>query len=140
MRIALRVGSSRRSAALVAQRRSVVLSREESGDGLWRPGLELLVWADADCLYLVPESAYAAVARACREAGECFPVRQGRLAKDLLEEQLTECDPDRHTRTVRIAGQTRRVWALRRKAVEDLLGHDFATPLPSITGITGDEE
>lgn len=119
---------------LVSQRRAVLLSKEDGGDGL-RPGVDLLGWQDEEGLYLLPEAALQGVARFCREAGEPFPVRSERLKRDLAKEALTECDPGRHTRVVKIAGRPRRVLSIRRAAAETLLGEAF--PLPVVTEVTG---
>ena len=122
--------------ALVAQRRGALLPKDDLGDTL-RQGVDVLGWQDDEALHLIPETAYMAVARFCREAGEPFAVRQERLAKDLAKEGITECESDRYTRTVRVSGRTRRVWSLRRAVVEDLLGQESPLPSPVVTGITG---
>ncbi len=119
---------------LVTQRRAVLLPKEEDGKGI-RAGMDLLGWQDDEALYLLPEAAFQAVARFCRESGELFPIRQERLKKDLAKEGLMECDPGRYTRTVKIAGRTRRVLSLKRAGVETLLGETF--PSPVVTEVTG---
>jgi len=97
-------------------------------------------WVDSESLCLVPDAAFQAVARFCRDTGEWFPVRQVRLMKDLAEEGLSECDPGRHTTTVNIGGRTHRVVRLRRKAVEALLGMEFPGGVTQVTGVTGFED
>lgn len=119
---------------LVTQHRGVLLPKDEDSD--WpRPGVDLLGWQDEGWLYLLPEAALQAVARFCRETGEAFPVRGERLKQDLAKEGMTECDPGRHTRVVKIAGRPRRVLSVRLAAIETLLGESF--PLPVVTGVTG---
>ncbi|MBI3458453.1 MAG: DUF3854 domain-containing protein [Candidatus Rokubacteria bacterium] len=120
--------------ALVTQRKAVLLSRDDAGED-FRPGLDLLGWQDDEALYFIPEAAFGAVSRACREAGEPFPVRSTRLLKDLAEERLSECDADRHTTTAKIGGRSKRVLKLTRAAVAALLGEDFPSPL--VTAVTG---
>ena len=100
-------------------------------------GAQHLGWYDDEHLYLDPEAAYTAVAIACRDSGEIFPTPAVRLRKDLSLEGLSECDPDRNTKTVKIAGKTRRVLCLRRSAVNSLLEEDFLEPSPVVTGVTG---
>jgi hypothetical protein len=112
--------------AVLTQRRGVLLPRTDEGEGL----VDLLGWYRDESLYLVPESAYVIVARFCRDAGSYFPVRQGTLARDLAEEKITDCDAGRHTRTVQVAGKTRRVWSVRRDVVEALLGQDVPISPP----------
>lgn len=121
---------------LIEQQRGVLLPREENADGL-RAG-ELLGWHDAEHLYLLPEAVFRAVARFCREAGEPFPVREERLRRDLAREGLTACDPGRHTRMIRVGGRPRRVLAVRRAAMETLLGEGEpqVSRLPTVTTVT----
>lgn len=109
--------------AMLTQGRAEILPRDLGGDGL--PGDKLVGWGDDDSIYLVPESAFGAVARFCREAGEPFPVRQERLLRDLAREGLSECDPERYTTTARIGGRSRRVLRLRRQEVEGVLGEEL---------------
>jgi hypothetical protein len=123
--------------ALITQGRVVLLPRHQAGEHP-RPGVELGGWQDDEAIYLIPEAAFAAVNRACREAGEPFPVRSARLMKDLAEGGLSECNADRHTTTARIAGTTRRVLRLKRSAVTEFLGEDV--PSPVVTSITGSGE
>jgi hypothetical protein len=94
---------------------------------------ELLGWQDADAIYLIPHAAYKMVTRFCQDSNEPFPVAYSRLIKDLQKDGLTECDEDRHTRTVKIGKRPHRVLKLRRDAVARLLGEDF----PTVTPFTG---
>jgi hypothetical protein len=100
----------------------------------------LLGWQDADSLYLLPEVAWHAVTRFCRESGEPFPLREVRLRLALEQEGLAEVEPGRRTATVRVAGKTRRVIRISRLVAEKLLDEPFPTaPIITITGITGPE-
>jgi hypothetical protein len=94
-------------------------------------------WFDSESLFLVPDAAFQAVARFCRDTGEGFAVPQERLLKDLREEGLSVCDAERRTTTVKIDGSTQRVVRLRRKAAETLLGMEFPV---GVTGVTGFED
>jgi hypothetical protein len=123
---------------LVSQGRAVLPPRD-SDDGV-RPGIDLVGWQDDEGLYLSPEAAHHAVSRYCRDAGEPFPIRRERLQKDLVLDGLAESEDGRYTKTVRVAGRTRRVLALKRPAVVAYLGEDFPFPSPPITGITGPTE
>jgi Domain of unknown function (DUF927) len=118
-------------ATLVTQRRVALLSKEHSGIR----ETDMVGWCDEQFLYLLPEAAFQAVAKFCREAGETFPVREYRLREDLAKEGISVVDPDRQTTTAAIGGQTRRVLKLDRAAVEALLGTEFPTPV--LTGFTG---
>ncbi len=109
--------------ALVTQDRAALLPKD-SYDQLTSRG-PLVGWQDEDSIYLIPDAAFQAVVRFCRDSGEPFPMRQQRLMRDLAQENLSECDPGRHTTTARVGGGTRRVLCLRRAAVEDLLGEQF---------------
>ncbi|MCZ6625567.1 MAG: hypothetical protein O7B35_15290, partial [Deltaproteobacteria bacterium] len=86
-------------------------------------------WYDDEMLYLLPEAAFMAVSRFCRDAGEPFSIRLERLKRDLAEEGFSEKDQGRLTTTVRINNKTRRVLKLKIKTVESLLGEEF----PEIT-------
>lgn len=123
---------------LVSQGRAVLPSRD-SEDGV-RPGVDLVGWQDDQAVYLHPEASYHAVSRYCRDASEPFPIRRERLQKDLLLDGLSEVDESRHTKTTRAGGRTRRVLWLKRPAVVALLGEDFPSPSPPVTGFTGTTE
>ena len=56
----------------------------------------MLGWADAEWLYLGPEASYRAVARFYRDAGEPYPLRQGRLFQELAEAKLSDPGRDAH--------------------------------------------
>jgi hypothetical protein len=90
---------------LLAQRHGVLLDRD-AGEHAGRA--ELLGWQDSSALYLLPEAAWHAVTRFCKDTGDLFPIREERLRRDLEKEGLTEADPGHRTATVRIAGRTRR--------------------------------
>jgi Domain of unknown function (DUF3854) len=120
--------------ALVTQRKAVLLERGDAGDDL-RPGFDLVGWQDDEALYLIPEAAFGAVSRACRDSNEPFPVRFSRLMRDLTLEGFSECDVGRHTTTAKVAGRSKRVLKLTRAAVTALLGEDFPSPL--VTTVTG---
>ena len=92
---------------------------------------ELLGWLDDDSVFLLPEASFQAEPRFCRDAGEPFAVREYRLREDLLREELAYADKGRRTTTVKINGDVRRVLALDRGAVEDLLGEEFKSPVQS---------
>lgn len=119
---------------ILTQQRGVLLHRDDPGDNL-RTGIELLGWQDEDALYLLPEAVSHAVGRYCRDSGDLFPIREDRLRRDLAKEGLSECDPDRHTSTVKVAGRTRRVLKLNRAKAEAVLGQEFPSPL--VTADTG---
>lgn len=126
-------------AAMLAQGRAVLLRRDSfPGDYLGTGAI--LGWQDADFVYLIPEAAYQAVARFCRDAGEFFPVRGDRLIRDLNREGLSECSDGRNTATVRVGGQVRRVVRLKRIESEALLGEALPGDATLVTAVTGFEE
>ncbi len=94
-----------------------------------RPGVDFVGWYDDEFLYLLPDAAFVAAARFCRDTGEGFPTSLDRLKQNLRTERISACDPIRCTATVRIRGQTKRVLKLNIQAVETALG---------LTGITAD--
>ncbi|MBI4607920.1 MAG: hypothetical protein HY726_02785 [Candidatus Rokubacteria bacterium] len=95
---------------------------------------------DEDSVYLLPDAAFRAVSRLCRDMGEPFPLRQDRLKRELARGRLSECDPRRHSVVARVGGQRRRVLRLRRRAVEALLEEELPAPSPPVTGVTGFSE
>jgi hypothetical protein len=88
----------------------------------------VLGWDDEEFLYLSPEAVYGAVVRHYRDAGEAFPIRQGRLLEDLKHAGLSTCDPGRNTTTATIGGRKRRVLKLDRVVVRAHLGDDLPPP------------
>lgn len=124
---------------LVTQGRGLLLPKDAGPDRLRAEQL-LIGWQDEEAIYLIPEAAFVAVNRFCRESGEGFPLRQEGLRRDLAREGLSDCDAGRHTAMVRVGGHPRRVLKLRRAAVESLLGEAFSPPLPLVTSVTGSQE
>lgn len=112
---------------LVTQGRGVLLRGDHPGG--YTRGPVLLGWQDNASLYLLPEGAYQAVVRFCRDSDEPFSASQSRLRDDLVLEKLSEKGQDgRHTPVVRVGGSTRRVLRLNRAAVEKLLDEPFPEP------------
>jgi hypothetical protein len=121
-------------ATLLAQRRAFLLPMGETGS---LPSPEgFLGWRDEDQLFLLPDACFQAVSRFCREAGEPFPVGRNRLFLDLKRERLSDCDPQRTLKAVRIRGQVRRILALYRVPCEQLIGDTFQ-PVASVAGFPG---
>jgi hypothetical protein len=117
---------------LIVKGHGVLLDRDIEGTGR----SDLLGWQDPEALYLLPEAAWQAVTRFCRETGEAFPIREERLRRDLEKEGLLlDSSPDRLTTTVRIAGRVRRVLRIRRADAEEIVGEAF--PDAPVTGVTG---
>ncbi len=125
-------------AALVLQRRIVLIPRDSSPEGL-RPETGFVGWEDDQFLYLQAEAAFQAVSRFCRDAGEAFPVSQGKLRRDLVRERIAQPDPGRLTAMVRLGRSPRRVLRLCRSAVEEVLGEAFPTSLPGVSGVSSCE-
>jgi hypothetical protein len=99
-------------------------------------------WRDAEHLLLVPEAAFGAVSRACRDAGEPFAIGQKALADALKRDGLTDCGKGRTTKVERgLGGKNRRVWALRSAALDDLVptdhDDDSAGDVTAVTGSIG---
>ena len=72
----------------------------------------------------MPEAVYGAVRRACRDTGEPFPVRPITVAAALTREGHLEHAPDRHSTVERLGGQPRRVWKLKRTALDAVAPDD----------------
>lgn len=119
---------------LVTQRRALLLPKYDRGEDV-KPEENLIGWQDDEWLYLIPDAAYTAVTRFCRDSGEPFPVGRKRLHWELGQDGLTEADAEHQTTTARLGDRTRRILKLNRLAVESLLGEAF--PSRSITGVTG---
>jgi hypothetical protein len=120
--------------AIVVQGRGVLLPKEVTGQ---EGGAPLIGWYDEDSIYLLPEAAFQAVGRFCRDAGEPFPVRQEQLFRHLNREGLSECAPGRSTMTARVGGETRRVVRLRRALVEPVAGGKIPDKVTAVTAATG---
>ena len=121
-------------ATLLAQRRAFLLSKGATGSFPATDGF--LGWRDENQLLLLPDASFQAVSRFCREAGEPFPVRRDRLFLDLKRERLSDCDPKRTLKAVRICGQWRRILALHRVPCEELIGDTFQ-PVASVASFSG---
>jgi Domain of unknown function (DUF3854) len=120
-------------ATLLAQGRAALLPREGGSEAVMGKA-EMLGWQDADALYLLPEAAWHAVVRFCRETGEPFPIREERFRRDLEREGLAEGQEGRRTANLRIAGKQRRVLQIRRAAAEKVIGEAFPADPPGATG------
>ena len=125
--------------AILSQGRAFLLRRDGRPDDYFGNGA-IVGWQDEDFVYLIPDAAFQAVARFCRDSGEFFPVRSERLFRDLNREGLSECNEGRNTTTVRLGGQVRRVVKVRRADAEALLGEALpgaATDVTTVTGLEG---
>lgn len=71
-------------------------------------------------LYLNPYPAYSVVYDFCRRAGEPLTFKTHAVWKDLRRMGLTFCDDGRTSTTARISGKSRRVIALKVKALQDV--------------------
>jgi hypothetical protein len=120
-------------ATLLAQGKAVLLSKDLPSAS--QNGASLVGWRDQDFVYLLPDAAFQAVVRFCREAGEFFPVHRERLLRDFNREGVSVCAAGRNTTTAWLGGQKRRVLKLRRDRVEVLLGE--ALPDSSDSGTEG---
>jgi hypothetical protein len=112
---------------LFTQGRGLILEKDDNPPEP-KPGVDFLGWYDSNFLYLLPDATYLAVVRFCRDSGEHFPSSQNRLKRDLAKDGISECDPGRLNKTVKIQGHTKRVLKLKIQTIEKLLG---------VTGITG---
>jgi hypothetical protein len=117
--------------AILSQGRVSLLPREVGPNAYFGTG-SVIGWQDEDFVYLIPEAAFQAVARFCRDSGEPFPVRSERIWRDLNREGLSESATGRNTTTARLGGAVRRVVKLKRVEAEALLGE----ALPSVTAVT----
>jgi hypothetical protein len=117
---------------LLTQGRALLLPKERKPDeNLSRA--DLVGWYDDESVFLLPEAAYLAVARFCRDSGEAFPVRRDRLLRDLKREGVSECETRHTTTNTRVGGQVRRVLRLRRSALNDA-GQETVGGVPTVPG------
>jgi len=108
-------------ATLLAQGKAFLLQRHLTAEHSASAN-SFVGWQDEDFVYLLPEASYQALARFCRDVGEPFPVRIARLREDLNKEGISESSTGRNSATVIVGGQKRRVWKLKRQAIEALIG------------------
>ena len=119
--------------ALLAQGRTILLNKDSRSD-TYNGNAAMVGWQDEEFIYLIPEAAYRAVIQFCRESGEPFPVRSVRLLRDLEKEGLSDCSEGRHTATVTLGGQKRRVVKIWRERAEALLGEALPGPAAGTAG------
>jgi hypothetical protein len=126
-------------ATLLAQGRAILFDRDMRPDG-YNGSAALVGWQDPEFVYLMPDAAFNAVARFCKDAGEFFPARSERLFRDLNREALSSCAEGRNTATAILGGQKRRVVRIVREKAEELLGEALPGSLSVRTAGTGIEE
>ena len=124
---------------LLTQGRAVLIDRDWELSS-YAGSAPMVGWQDEDFLYLMPDAAFNAVARFCRESGEFFPVTRERLLRDLNKEGFSDCSEGRNTATVTLGGRKSRVAKLSRERVETLLGEviPYGNLTPGTAG-TGSE-
>ena len=105
---------------LLTQNRALLLPKDETRT-LLPTDPPFIGWRDDDFLYLIPEAAHQAVVRFCRDSGDPFPIRKERVLRNFAKEEISECDRDRNSKVVKMAGQTHRVLKLNLVKVEILL-------------------
>jgi hypothetical protein len=110
----------------------VALAGREMGAATSSGRADFIGWYDDSRLYLLPDAVFGAVARFARESAP-FPISEERLRRELAKESLSEHDPGRLTKTVKIAGDSRKLLTLVRTNVEDALGEAFPV-VPTVTG------
>lgn len=111
-------------AALLVQRKVILLPPHQAPEDAKTPP-EPIGWATEDEVLLQAESAYGWIAKACRDAGEPFPLRQQRLMRDLVQDGLANGSEDRTTGVVRLGGKLRRVIRINRERLDEFLGSPF---------------
>ncbi len=114
-------------AALLAQGRTILLNKDLRPD-TYNGTAAIVGWQDEEFIYLIADAAFRAVTQFCRDSGELFPVRSGRLLCDLEKEGLSDCHEGRHTATATLGGQKRRVVKIRRDKAEPLIGEALPGP------------
>ena len=125
-------------AGLLDQNRVVLVAKPGRPEDLGEQDKrQFLGWSDGPFVYLLPDAVFGVVSRACRDAGEPFPVRQAALAAALDREGHTECASERHSKVERLGGKHRRVWKLRRASLDAVASpHDECEDddVPDVTG------
>jgi len=118
-------------ATLITQGRVFLVAKDDVGT-IAKDRAEFLGWYDDTRLHLLPDAAFGAATRFARESGAPFPVRDDRLRRELAEEKLSEHDPARLLKTVRIGSETKKLLCLLRQPVGDALGEPFPV-VPAVT-------
>ena len=127
-------------ATMLATGEAALFPKDDAGDLTGERGAsgkEMLGWQDDAHIYLLPDAAYRAVTRFCKDSSNPFVVTDARLRDDLVREGIAEPDKDRKTTTAKINGHTRRVLKLHTAAVEGLIGQTFTSPVQSPVGHRG---
>jgi hypothetical protein len=120
-------------ATLVIQGRVLIVMRGAEAKPL-KPGADFLGWYDEHRLYLLPEATFTAVTRFARDSGTPFPIQEERVRREFVEEGLSEHDPGRLLKTVRIPGMgTLKLLCLLRENVSKAMEEPFPV-VPSVTG------
>jgi hypothetical protein len=85
---------------------------------------DVIGWADEESYFLLPQAAFQSVSKFCRDTNERFPVSLDRLKRDLLKEGISEVDPGRFTKVVKIDGSAKRVLKVSVEKIQQLLELD----------------
>src|SRR5262249_17455200 len=107
--------------AVITQGRAIICEKDEAPPEP-KPGVDFVGWKDAEWLYLLPDAAFKAVATFCRDSGEPFATRQGRLRRYFQKEGLSECDPERLTKVTKVGFGSYRVLQLNIQAINRAFG------------------
>jgi hypothetical protein len=81
-------------------------------------------WTDEEFYFLLPQAAFQSASKFCRDTNERFPVSLDRLKRDLLKEGISEVDPGRFTKVVKIEGLPKRVLKVSVEKIQQLLELD----------------
>jgi Domain of unknown function (DUF927) len=111
---------------LIAQRRAVIIPRIDEtkyknaavATPELKAGVDFLGWFDTGFLYLIPEAAFNAVVKFCRDSGEPFAIREETCRRELKDEGVSITDKGRLTATKWINGKSERVLTLNIKVIE----------------------
>ena len=109
--------------SLLKQDKARLLQKDGRGDE--KKDFRFVGWEEGENIYLDPGAAYRAVALACRDSGEVFPIGQGRLVKHFQQEGLSRTNPGRPTLVIKVAEGSCRVLCLKRHMIKKVLEEDF---------------
>jgi Ser/Thr protein kinase RdoA (MazF antagonist) len=80
---------------------------------------ELVGWVEEDAIYLIPEAAYRAVIKFCRDQGEPFVISKNEILRRLERKKILVAFPDgERTQTLRCGGINHRIAQIKMSALK----------------------
>ncbi|MEG2469475.1 MAG: hypothetical protein RSB86_19050 [Comamonas sp.] len=115
-----------------------------AGDGAGTGAREMIGYMDASFYYLLPNTAYGAVAKMCNEQGQAFPLTSKMLYKQMREDGVLTSETTTSTSATRpkwIDGKSQRVLYVPRKYIDGprVMQEQQQMPLDGCTQVDGGE-